>query len=150
MKRLSLLAVVAMLVSAVLPSAASAAGPTTAFVAADASWVSSGVTATAGDDLSIRAHGQAITGPLATFPGARSGPDGQATICPDPGGPNDLCNLNGEPYGALVGMIDGTVFVIGSSYAGTAPASGEIMLAINDNLGYHADNRGGFAVQIRN
>lgn len=53
------------------------------------------------------------------------------------------------PYGALVANRGGTIFVVGGSYVGTAPASGEILLAVNDNLGFHFDNEAGFATQIR-
>jgi hypothetical protein len=135
---------------AVTPVAAGAGAPdATLFVGSDASWVSTGVVVEVGDDLSIRAHGQAITGPLSEFPGAHSGPDGQLYDCPDPGGPTTACNLDAAPYGALVANIGGTIFVVGGSYIGTAPASGEILLAVNDNLGFHFDNKAGFATQIR-
>jgi len=135
---------------AVTPVAAGAGAPAaTLFVGSDASWVSTGVFVEVGDDLSIRAHGQAITGPLSEFPGAHSGPDGQPYDCPDLGGPTTAYNLDAAPYGALVANIGGAVFVVGGSFIGTAPASGEIMLAVNDNLGFHFDNKAGFATQIR-
>jgi len=119
------------------------------FVGADASWVSTGVFVEYGDNLSLRAHGHAITGPLNEFPGAHSGPTGQPFNCPNPGGPGTACNLDGVPYGALVAKIGSTVFLVGGSYHGTALASGEIMLAVNDNMGFHFDNKAGFATQIR-
>lgn len=145
-----LLAMLGVLVAA-LPGAATAAAPSaTVFVAADASWVATGVTVSSGDSFAVSAHGQAITGPLREFPGARSGPDGQATICPDPGGPATACNDDGSPYGALVAKIgmSGSAFVVGSSLADVVAASGEVYLAVNDNLGFHFDNKGGFAAQL--
>ena len=150
MRRTFVLMTLVGLFIAVTPVAAGAGAPAaTLFVHADSSWVSTGVVVEAGDDISIRAHGQAITGPLSEFPGAHSGPDGQLYSCPDPGGPTTACNLHAAPYGALVANIGGTVFVVGASFVGTAPGSGEILLAVNDNVGFHFDNKAGFATQIR-
>jgi hypothetical protein len=64
-------------------------------------------------------------------------------------GPVTGCNLDGAPYGALVASIGGTVFVVGGSYIGTAPPSGEILPAGDDSLGFHFDSRARFGTQIR-
>ena len=64
-------------------------------------------------------------------------------------GPVTGCNLDGAPYGTLVANIGGTVFVVGGSSIGTAPVSGEILLAVDDSLGFHFDSKAGFATQIR-
>ena len=150
MRRTFILMTLVGLFIAVAPVAATADAPAaTLFVGADASWVSTGVFVDTGDDISLRVHGHAITGPLNEFPGAHSGPDGQPYICPEDGGPETACNLDGAPYGALVADIGGTIFVVGGSFIGTAPASGEILLAVNDNLDFHFDNKAGFATQIR-
>ena len=150
MKRFYVLLAMLGVLMAALPGAATAAAPSaTVFVAADASWVATGVTVDSGDSLAVTARGQAITGPLSEFPGARSGPDGQVTICPDPGGPSLTCNDNGSPCGARVALsgMSGSSFLVGSSFTGVVGA-GEVYLAVNDNLGYHFDNKGGFATQL--
>jgi hypothetical protein len=150
-RRTSVVTLIAVVAAAFMPAAALAAPqkphPVHVPAAADP-WTSSGITLTAGDPLEIVAHGMAITGPLAQFPGAKSGPDGQPTLCPDPGGPSVGCALDGAPYGALIGRIGGVVFLVGAGYAGTSPAGGTLEFAVNDNLGYHWDNLAGFTVFV--
>jgi hypothetical protein len=115
-------------------------------VPADAGWVASGVFFTTGDSFDLRANGMAITGPLSEYPGARSGPDGQTTLCLVAEVPFTPCALEGAPYGALVGKIGvgGTPFLIGSGGSFVAGNSGELFLSVNDNQTFFGDNRGGF------
>jgi hypothetical protein len=124
-------------------------------VPADAGWVATGIVLSVGDTIRLAAHGQAITGPLRDFPEARSGPEGQAPFpCIDGVGQCGPCSLEGIPYGALIGRIgvDGDPFVIGSNEELLVVAENdgeELFLAVNDNDGCYADNRGGFIVLIR-
>ena len=153
--RLVVILVVLCLLAVLMLAAPAAAKPPAAVVFVSATvdpggaWFDTGVTVTAGQDLDIRAHGHSKTGPLSQFPGAHSGPDGQPFICPDPGGPTTSCGLDGAPYGALIGEIGGTYFLIGGDFDGPAPASGALRLVINDNQGFSFDNGGGYAVQVR-
>ncbi len=72
--------------------------------------------------------------------------------------PNDFydgapppCALDDAPYGALVGKVgvDGQAFLIGDAQHFQAPAAGDLFLAVNDNLMYYEDNRGGFTIILR-
>ena len=119
-------------------------------VAGDAGWFATGLTFTAGESVSFTTHGQAMTGPLADYPEAHSNADGQTFICTVTEFPFEPCALEGAPYGALVGKFgaSGTPFLIGSSFSGSATESGELFLAVNDNLPYYSDNFGGFIVFV--
>ena len=114
---------------------------------ADAEWVDSGFDVVAGQSVTITAYGYALTGPLKDFPDAHSGPDGQITACWEvvAGHP---CALDSVPYGALVGKIgaSGVPFLIGSSNSFTPSTSGDLYLAVNDNLFDYGDNAGNFIV----
>lgn len=120
------------------------------FIEGDAGWFATGLTFTAGESVSFSARGQAMTGPLAEYPEARSNPDGQVYICSVSEFPFEPCAMEGAPYGALVGKFGatGTPFLVGSSFAGAAGESGELLLAVNDNLPYYGDNFGGFMVFV--
>lgn len=130
--------------------------PTTAkpmphfMVPGEAGWFDTGLVFTAGDSVSITAHGQAMTGALVDYPDAHSDPDGQVHICSIYNNPFTDCAMEGAPYGALVGKFGagGTPFLVGSSYSGIAGESGELFLAVNDNLPYYEDNFGGFIVFV--
>lgn len=124
-------------------------GFATVRVPAHIEWVDSGVAVDAGDVVSIVAMGRALTGPLATFPEAISGPDGQATLCLVAEVPFTPCALEGAPYGALVGRVDGITFLVGAASGPLVmPASGTLELAVNDNTGFYDDNRAGYVVNI--
>ncbi len=101
----------------------------------------------AGDVLSLRAHGMAITGPLSEYPDAISGAGGQITTCNDGALPGMVCALDGAAFGALIGKMNGgAAFLIGDSSSFVAGASGRLYLAVNDFLGTYDDNLGGFTV----
>jgi glucose dehydrogenase len=115
---------------------------------ANAGWVDSSFVLQASQQITITAHGQAITAPINVFgSGSVSGPNGQWNICPnyDSAPP---CAMDNAPYGALVGKIgaNGTPFLIGSNDTFTAGSSGELYLAVNDLLLYYADNYGNYMV----
>jgi hypothetical protein len=112
---------------------------------ANMEWMDSGFDVTAGQSVTITAFGNALTGPLKDYPDAHSNPDGQITNCSliVPG--HDCA-----PYGALIGRIgvSGTPFLIGSSFTFTPSVSGDLYLAVNDNLFDYVDNHGNFIVFI--
>jgi hypothetical protein len=114
---------------------------------ADAGWVDSGYNMYAGAPVRITAYGEAITAPLRNHWDSRSGPDGQDSICPNYEGAPP-CALDGAPYGALVGKIglDGSPFLIASNLTFTPEFSGDLYLAVNDNLPYYDDNLGNYMV----
>lgn len=125
-----------------LPAAADS--PTT-FVAGNAQpWVGTGIQVDDGD--LITASGAAITTLDYVRYGSVSGPDGQPIDCSTQLG--SACLVPGAPYGALIGKVGATVFVIGADYT-VAGLTGELELAVNDNLAYYEDNRGGYATHVR-
>lgn len=151
--RSAFLATAALVMSVtLLPVTGSAAppGPRPVFVPADVEWLDTGIPVTAGDTLDFVARGRAKTGPLRDFPDAISDPDGQITNCvfgiP---GSNPDCALDGAPYGALVGRVGSDVFFIGAMATVEVTDSGNLELAVNDNLGTYFDNKAGFIVFIR-
>jgi hypothetical protein len=133
--------------------AGSARGTQTVFVPAAAGWTDTGIDVAAGASVAADGYATTIapTNPILPSPSVwsgRSGPDGQPFACSsfaDATGPHP-CLVEGAPYGALVGMVGGNTFVIGSG--GTIAPSGELMLAVNDNEGYFFDNDGGYAVHV--
>ncbi|MBS0383869.1 MAG: hypothetical protein JSS00_00805 [Proteobacteria bacterium] len=50
--------------------------------------------------------------------------------------------IESAPLGALIGRIGGAAFLIGSKSSVTSPASGHLLLAMNDVRGTYGDNRG--------
>lgn len=115
-------------------------------VPATIEWVDSGIDIEAGDVINLAAHGMAITGPLNEYPDAKSGPGGQITTCVDYALPGMVCALSGAPFGALIGKIDGAVFLVGDAGSFPASSSGRLYLAVNDFAGTYFDNLGGFTV----
>ncbi len=121
-------------------------------VPASAAWINTGHTVTAGQAFTITGYGQVLTISLYDYRKGSgrhsiSGPDGQGSICPNfQDAPP--CAMENAPYGALVGKIgsEGTPFLIGSHLEFTPITFGELYLAVNDLLLYHADNSGYFMV----
>ena len=114
-------------------------------VPADVEWVDTGIDVVAGN--SLKAKGKAITGPLSEYPGAISGPGGQITICYDDtiDFVDYYCVLEGVPFGALIGKLDGgDPFLIGSDFV--FASGGLLSLAVNDFTGTYDDNQAGFTV----
>jgi hypothetical protein len=118
-------------------------------VKANAAWVDSKALVTAGEKVNLKTKGVAITAPLRQNPNSRSGPAGQSwnMRCGEYVDAPPPCALNNAPYGALVGKIgDGTPFLIGASKSFIAAGSGTLWFAVNDNLNFYDDNKGGFIV----
>jgi len=143
-------------------SALAAAGQTTVAVPATAGWVPTGVTVSESEQIRMKAEGTAMTINPSALPAlfraspseweGRSGPAGQPFTCQtiiDASGTH-TCLLDGAPYGALVGRVGETAFLIGdaSTLSGPAGASGELYLGVNDNVSYHSDNMGAFSVHL--
>lgn len=128
------------------------AAPSPIRVEADLEWVDTGISLETGQTVYLNTHSVAITGPLAEYPDALSGPGGQVwnlgcgqyPEAPPP------CALDDAPYGALVGRIgpSGAPFLIGDASSFTSTAAGDLYLAVNDNLGAYADNLAGFTVLL--
>ncbi len=151
-KVLSLIIVMALLLISASPVSAAPKKMKPVRIKANAGWVETKIWVDAGQKLTIRATGRAITGRLKDYPRAKSGPEGQTWnldcgMYPEAPPP---CALNYAPYGALVGKIgSGVPFVIGTSEVIIASSSGYLWLAVNDNLLFYKDNKGGFAVRFK-
>ena len=117
-------------------------------VSAVVEWVDSGIDVSVGETVSLVANGKAITGPLNLYPGSKSGPEGQLAnpVCMDT--VEYTCALEGAPFGALIGKVGSTVFLIGSAGSFAAPEDGRLYLAVNDFVGEYADNAAGFTVRF--
>jgi hypothetical protein len=107
-------------------------------VPANRAWTDTGITVNQGDRVAFQASGEINYG---RSPGQNVTPDGGAdrrATYPDPT----------VPVGALLGKIgNGKPFAIGNQrQALTMPASGRLMLGVNDNE--IADNSGAFTVVI--
>lgn len=146
-----LLAILAILTGgtvAAVPQVQAAKSPVR--VPAGVEWVNTGIVVAEGQEIHLDTQGVAITAPLASFPAAKSGPDGQIWNlgCGQYEGAEDPCALDDAPYGALVGRVgpEGSPFLIGGASSFTPPASGPLYLTVNDNLGFYLDNLGGFTV----
>jgi hypothetical protein len=119
-------------------------------VPAGVEWVNTGIIVAEDQEVYLDTKGVAITAPLAWFPAAISGPDGQVWNlgCGEYEGAPPPCALDDAPYGALVGRVDpsGEPFLIGDASSFTSPATGTLYLTANDNLGSYWDNLAGFTV----
>lgn len=101
-------------------------------------WFDTGITLTKGAQLNIRASGEWSDGGVPT---RFWGPNG--TGDPWPGTIVPSANLD-----ALVGTIGATKFLVGDSYAGRSPESGNLRLSINDIAGSFSGNKGAMKVEI--
>lgn len=123
-----------------------AAAPQTssAVVSANRSWTPTGATVRAGGRVQISAQGRWTLGAATVAAALASGPDGV------PGRTNPNAHLPNANVGALVGRIGdaGKPFLVGSSYAATASADGELFLAINDGARDAVDNTGRVSASI--
>ena len=121
-------------------------------VPAGAEWVNTGIIVAEDQEVYLDTQGVAITAPLAGYPGAISGPDGQVWNlgCGEYTGAPPPCALEHAPYGALVGRVgpSGESFLIGGASSFIPPASGTLYLTVNDNLGSYWDNLAGFTVRF--
>ena len=151
------IAVTALLAITVTPSLAA----TTVSVSARAGWVSTGVTVTKGQTVTLVSNGSVHTAPIPDFhvPGdfkSASGPEGQISggLCGDvtDGFPPGLievtgpCAVDDAYFGELIGRIGRKTFAIGDASSFVAPASGTLELAVNDLTLTYFDNAGSFTV----
>jgi len=139
-------------------------------VSASGGWVNTHVTVAAGDQLAISASGS-WTADGAAF----IGPDGYSEPWPDNflnlsdlGACSFCATTPAARWGALVGYVGAAppavgsytsdsvrpsaerVFVVGSNFRATTPATGELWLAFNDDAysGYTADNLGSVSASV--
>jgi len=119
-------------------------------VPAGVEWVSTGMFIEEGQTIYLFTQGLAITATPNIYKGSKSGPEGQVwgLGCGQYDGAPPPCALDDAPYGALVGKVGpfGQPFLIGRASSFIAPASGNLYLVVNDNLGFYSDNLGGFTV----
>jgi hypothetical protein len=125
----------------VLPRQVATAGtvPTaTIRVPANQAWTDTGITVNQGDRVTFQASGEINYG---RSPGQTAGPNGGADRRPNYPDPS-------VPVGALIGRIgNGAPFAIGNqTQALPMPASGRLMLGVNDNE--LADNSGFYTVAV--
>jgi sugar lactone lactonase YvrE len=110
-------------------------------VDARAGWVSTGLQINQGDLFALEAEGTAwVAPPYTPERGEGPAPRGPGP-CIDPA--CLLTQIDGSTA-ALVGMIGGSVFVVGSSFQGEASDSGILQLGFNDSD--YSDNSGFFLV----
>jgi hypothetical protein len=143
-----LLLLIAMLMGNVSYHAHAATAPVR--VPADVEWVSTGRFVEAGQTVYLLTKGRASTAPLDQYPKSISSPNGQVSglgcgqypEAPPP------CGLDDAPYGALIGRVgpSGEPFLIGGASSFIAPATGNLFLIVNDNLGFYSDNGKGFTI----
>lgn len=107
-------------------------------VDATAGWVDTGIPVVMGDAIEINATGLGSPNGVDFY-----GPDGDGGDCV-----TCLVTIAGSRY-ALVGSVGaapGSEFVVGSTFAGTAPATGNLFLAFNDDV--FGDNAGSFDATV--
>jgi hypothetical protein len=107
-------------------------------VPANEMWFDTGLTVKKGAQLNIRASGEWSDGgvPLRFW-----GPNG--TGDPWPGTIVPAANLD-----ALVGKIGTSKFLVGDSFSGRAPQSGNLQLSINDTPDSFSSNKGSMRVEV--
>ena len=160
--RLTRLFVAAMALFAITATSVMAATAIT--VSSRAGWVSTGITVTAGETVSLTSLGSVHTAPIPDFhiPGvfkSASGPEGQVDgdLCGDvtAGFPPELlemtgpCAVDDAYFGELIGRIGTTTFAIGDADSFVAPATGTLELAANDLTLTYFDNAGSFTMLFR-
>lgn len=147
-KAFTALVMVATLLGVSVPSVYAATEPVR--VPADREWVDTGMFIEEGQTIYVFTQGLVITGTPNIYKASKSGPDGQVWNlgCGQYEGAPPPCALNDAPYGALVGRVGpfGQPFLIGGASSFIAPASGNLYLAVNDNLVFYSDNLSGFTV----
>lgn len=154
------LAILTLLALAVAPVMAA----TAVTVPGRSGWVSTGISVTAGETVSLESFGSVHTAPIPDFhiPGefkSASGPEGQVSgaLCGDVTAnfPPELleqtgpCAFDDAYFGELIGRIGDTIFAIGDADSFVAPATGTLELAVNDLTLTYFDNTGTFIVLFR-
>ncbi len=110
-------------------------------------WSGTGIHVTAGERLRITASGQILWDPTVREPTV--GPEG-ASWTPDNVASPDEFLFQQSPIASLIGEVGGKMFWVGSSQEITAPASGELKLAMNERWvdGAWDDNQGSWAIVV--
>ena len=108
-------------------------------ISAQQMWVDTGVVVVSGQSITLHASG--------TWDNARGdpslgfGPNGRDNLWPG-------TILASARLGALIGKIGNNIFLVGDNYSANAPASGKLLLTINDVPGTFDDNWGAVNVRI--
>jgi len=112
--------------------------PTSVSLPAATAWTNTNLKVTKGDRINVTASGTIVYGPNLTCDA-----NGAARPSPDPG------SIIGGQHAAVIGLVAGSglPFYVGASYNGIAPASGQLLLGIND-VGL-TDNTGQFNATVR-
>lgn len=110
-------------------------------------WSGTGIHVTAGEHLHITASGQITWDPTVREPTV--GPEGASWTPDNVASPEDFL-FQQSPIASLIGEVGDTMFWIGASQEITAPASGELKLAMNERwvAGSWDDNRGSWAIVV--
>lgn len=111
----------------------------TVSVLGTSAWTDTGLKVTVGERINVTA-----TGTVDNAPGSTNGPDGSPAVAFD-----IYSIIGGGHHAALIGLVAGTTgpFLVGATYNGVAPGTGELYLGIND-VGV-ANNGGKFTVSVR-
>lgn len=116
------------------------AEPRTLVVPANIEWFDTGIDVQASFLFFLTIN---ATGNWTNLPGGQSvGPAGYGSLRL----PNAIAP--GEPFAALIGRIDETIFAIGDRFKGRSPATGRLYLAMNDITGTFGDNSGELTVVV--
>lgn len=107
-------------------------------ISATTLWVDTGITLSKGENFNIRASGQWSNGGDSP---KYVGPNGFNITFPG-------TILESANLASLIGQVNGYMFPVGQSYSGTSPASGKLLLSINDTPNNFSDNNGSLKVQI--
>ena len=131
---------------------------------ADGQGVDTGIPVAQGDSVEVTASGTAACGNGGLGQGCTSGPDGigpaspfwQQSVADGFGGAcEQTCADHAQTWNVLAGAIgqhtddNGFDLAIGSHSLFTAASSGDLFLIINDVVGTHFDNTGGYSVDIK-
>jgi hypothetical protein len=110
-------------------------------------WSGTGIRVTAGERLRISASGQILWDPTVREPTV--GPEG-ASWTPDNVASPDEFLFQQSPIASLIGEVGETMFWIGATQEITAPASGELKVAMNERWLDDAwdDNQGSWAIVV--
>ena len=107
-------------------------------VEAAVAWTTTGLNVTKGERINITVDGQIGYGS-----GLKCGPDGVTRKAPD------ASSIIGVQHAAVIGLVGGSgkPFYVGADYNGVAPATGRLLLGINDVV--VTDNSGQFTATVR-
>jgi hypothetical protein len=107
-------------------------------VEAAVAWTTTRLDVTKGERINITVDGQIGYGS-----GLKCGPDGVTRKAPD------ASSIIGVQHAAVIGLVGGSgaPFYVGTDYNGVAPATGRLLLGINDVV--VADNSGHFTATVR-